>query len=134
MFIRKLPADPDEMWIKLGNIVDLSPFQPRWNEIAAKLGFITDKSLRAFHARRRRRSSNWKTIVEILNVLGCNLYMLVPENTDDLEEEEILKEAISITTSWSRLNEKDRKLVKVMISRLRKDSGTEPREPLITTL
>lgn len=132
MFIRKLPADPDEMWIKLENIVALSPFQPEWNEIAAKLGFSDRKALRAFHARRRRRSTNWKTIVEVLNVLGCNLYMLVPESTDDLAAEETLREALSVTAAWSRLSEKDRKFVNVMINRLRKGPETEAQQLMIT--
>ncbi len=118
MYVRQLTSDPDVIWIKMENLVEIAHYEPSWNQVAERMGCKTKKEIRAYHVRRRRRTANWTVILETLKVLNCNVYMLVPENNKDLEDMRLLDAMKSIILAYSRLREQDQKLVRALIKRL----------------
>ena len=115
-----LPKDSNELWNLTETIVKHSPLFQDWGEVADNLRYINKKPRRAFYAKRRRRTTDWNFLASILVVLGCRMYVVIPETKEEAESTQKVvanKEAMSL---WNNLTKDDKQIVLDLMKRLNK--------------
>lgn len=117
MKIRKATTDVDDQWLRIENRMNLDDIT--WEQVANRLTYtkLSKKALQA-RANRRNRSRDWSLLIEVLDVLGYETYIVTRDDSDTGNIISILREHFGFLQRYAALTSEDRALVKALVDRL----------------
>ena len=117
MKIRKATPDIDDQWRRIENRLDLNDIT--WEQVANQLEYtkLSKKALQG-RANRRNRSRDWSLLIEVLDVLGSETYIVTRDDSDTGNIISILREHFGFLQKYASLSAEDRQLVAAVVSRL----------------
>ena len=117
MLIRKATPDTDKIWYIISKVLEFSDLT--WPDVSRRLKDtkLTSTALQA-RATRKNKSRDWRLIVEVLSVLKCNAFIIIPEEDEGEEVASLFEQHIEQLKEYAHLDPEDRKLVRAFTHRL----------------